>query len=54
MLDLEGDFDADGNAIGDGIPDKPGEILYYRRIRTGQKDNYNWNAGFLLLSLAIR
>ena len=46
MLDLEGDFDADGNAIGDGIPDKPGEILYYRRIRTGQKDNYNWNAGF--------
>ena len=46
MLDLEGDFDADGNAIGDGIPDKPGDILYYRDIRTGQKDNYNWNAGF--------
>ena len=46
MLDLEGDFDADGNPIGDGIPDKPGEILYHRRIRTGQKDNYNWNAGF--------
>ena len=46
VLDLEGDFDADGNPIGDGIPDKPGEILYYRRIRTGQKDNYNWNAGF--------
>ena len=46
MLDLEGDFDADGNAVGDGIPDNPGEILYHRRIRTGQKDNYNWNAGF--------
>ena len=46
VLDLEGDFDADGNPIGDGIPDKPGEILYHRRIRTGQKDNYNWNAGF--------
>ena len=46
MLDLEGDFDADGNPVGDGIPDKPGEILYHRRIRTGQKDNYNWNAGF--------
>ena len=46
MLDLEGDFDADGNPIGDGIPDRPGEILYHRRIRTGQKDNYNWNAGF--------
>ena len=46
VLDLEGDFDADGNAVGDGIPDRPGEILYHRRIRTGQKDNYNWNAGF--------
>ena len=46
VLDLEGDFDADGNPVGDGIPDKPGEILYHRRIRTGQKDNYNWNAGF--------
>jgi len=46
VLDLEGDFDADGNPIGDGIPDNPGEILYHRRIRTGQKDNYNWNAGF--------
>ena len=46
MLDLEGDFDADGNPVGDEIPDKPGEILYHRRIRTGQKDNYNWNAGF--------
>ena len=46
MLDLEGDFDEDGNAIPDGIPDNPGDILYYRNIRTGQKDNYNWNAGF--------
>ena len=46
MLDLEGDFDDDGNAIPDGIPDNPGDILYYRNIRTGQKDNYNWNAGF--------
>ncbi len=46
VLDLEGDFDAEGNAVGDGIPDRPGEILYHRRIRTGQKDNYNWNAGF--------
>ena len=46
MLDLVGDFDDSGNPIPDGIPDKPGEILYHRRIRTGQKDNYNWNAGF--------
>ena len=46
MLDLVGDTDASGNAIPDGIPDNPGEILYYRDVRTGQKDNYNWNAGF--------
>ncbi len=46
MLDLTGDTDGDGNQIPDGIPDNPGEILYHRRIRTGQKDNYNWNAGF--------
>ena len=46
MLDLSGDTDADGNVIPDGIPDNPGEILYHRQIRTGQKDNYNWNAGF--------
>ncbi|BCV01227.1 MAG: hypothetical protein CM15mV41_0380 [Caudoviricetes sp.] len=37
MLDLTGDFDDDGNAIPDGIPDNPGDILYYRDIRTGQK-----------------
>lgn len=46
MLDLIGDTDSSGNAIPDGIPDNPGEILYYRDVRTGQKDNYNWNAGF--------
>ena len=46
MLDLTGDFDDDNNPIPDGIPDNPGDILYYRDIRTGQKDNYNWNAGF--------
>jgi len=46
MLDLSGAFDDDGNPIPDGIPDKPGEVLYYRNIRTGQKDNHNWNAGF--------
>ena len=46
MLDLVGDTDSSGNAIPDGIPDNPGEILYYRDVRTGQKDNYNWNAGF--------
>jgi hypothetical protein len=46
MLDLTGDFNDDGDPIPDGIPDNPGDILYYRDIRTGQKDNYNWNAGF--------
>ena len=46
MLDLIGDTDSDGNPIPDGIPDNPGQILYNESIRTGQKDNYNWNAGF--------
>lgn len=30
----------------DGMIDNPGEILYYRDIRTGQKDNLNWSLGF--------
>ena len=32
--DLVGDFDDDGNPIGDGTPDNPGKILYYQK-------NYN-------------
>ena len=46
MRDLTGDFDDDGNAIGDGAPDNPGDVLYRIPIRTGQKDNYNLSVGF--------
>ena len=46
MRDLTGDFDDDGNPIGDGAPDNPGDILYYQPTRTGQKDNYSLGIGF--------
>jgi hypothetical protein len=29
----------------DGRLDNPGEVLFYKDTRTGQKDNYNWNVG---------
>ena len=29
----------------DGIPDNPGEVLYYVPTRTGQKNQHNWNWG---------
>lgn len=45
-IDLEGDFDEEGNPIPDGIPDNGwGSIAYSKPVRTGQKDNYSWNAG---------
>ena len=44
-LDLVGAFDEEGNAIPDGVPDNPGNVLYYRPIRTGQKTNYSINSG---------
>ena len=37
QLDLVGTFDPEGNPILDGQPDNPGNVLYYRPIRTGQK-----------------
>ena len=46
MRDLTGDFDDDGNPIGDGAPDNPGDILFYQPTRTGQKDNYSLGIGF--------
>ena len=46
MRDLTGDFDDDGEEIGDGAPDNPGDILYYQPTRTGQKDNYSLGIGF--------
>ena len=44
-LDLVGAKDPEGNAIPDGVPDNPGNVLYYRPIRTGQKSNYSINGG---------
>ncbi|QDP47259.1 MAG: hypothetical protein Unbinned4294contig1002_31 [Prokaryotic dsDNA virus sp.] len=44
-LDLVGAFDEEGNAIPDGVPDNPGNVLFYRPIRTGQKNNYSINGG---------
>ena len=46
MRDLTGDFDDDGNPIGDGAPDNPGDILWNQPTRTGQKDNYSLGIGF--------
>jgi len=44
-LDLVGAFDSEGNPIPDGVPDNPGNVLYHRPIRTGQKNNYSINGG---------
>ena len=46
ISDNFGAFDADGNEIGDGIIDNPGDILFHKRTRTGQKDNYSLGIGF--------
>ena len=44
-LDLVGAFDPEGNAIPDGQPDHPGNVLFYKPIRTGQKTNLSINGG---------
>ena len=46
ISDNFGAFDADGNEIGDGIIDNPGRILFHKKTRTGQKDNYSLGIGF--------
>jgi hypothetical protein len=46
ISDNFGAFDDDGNAVGDGIIDNPGDILFHKRTRTGQKDNYSLGVGF--------
>ena len=46
MSDNYGAYDDNGNPTGDGILDNPGDIQFYRRVRTGQKDNYNLSIGF--------
>ena len=30
----------------DGVIDNPGSVLYWKDVRTGQKDSHNWNLGF--------
>jgi hypothetical protein len=44
-MDLVGAFDPQGNPIPDGRPDNPGNVLFYKPIRTGQKNNYSINSG---------
>ena len=46
VTDNFGALDADGNPIGDGVLDNPGDILFRKRTRTGQKDSYNLSLGF--------
>ena len=46
ISDNEGAFNDDGDPIGDGIIDNPGRILFHKRTRTGQKDNYSLGLGF--------
>jgi hypothetical protein len=43
--DLTGGFDSEGNPIPDGRPDRAGEILFYKPVRTGQKTNFSLNTG---------
>tara|TARA_Y100001935_G_C17302466_1_gene510134 strand:- start:1533 stop:2171 length:639 start_codon:yes stop_codon:yes gene_type:complete len=39
-------LDGDGNNIGDGVPDNPGNILYYEQVRTGMRQsNTSANGG---------
>ena len=44
-LDLVGAFDPEGNPIPDGRPDNPGNVLFYKQIRTAQKTNFSVNGG---------
>ena len=46
VSDNFGAFDSDGNSVGDGILDNPGDILFTKKTRTGQKDNYSLGVGF--------
>ena len=46
VSDNFGAFDADGNPMGDGVLDNPGDIIFRKRTRTGQKDNYSIGLGF--------
>ena len=46
VSDNFGAFNDNGDPIGDGIIDNPGDIQFYKRTRTGQKDNYSLGIGF--------
>ena len=46
VTDNFGAFDDDGNDIGDGILDNPGDIIFHKKTRTGLKDNYSLGVGF--------
>ena len=46
VTDNFGAFDENGNPVGDGILDNPGDVIFYKKTRTGQKDNYNLSVGF--------
>ena len=45
ITDNFGAFDEDGNPMGDGILDNPGDVVFYKRTRTGQKDSFNLSVG---------
>ena len=45
VTDNFGAFDEDGNPKGDGILDNPGDVIFYKKTRTGQKDSYNLGLG---------
>ena len=46
VTDNFGAFDDDGNPTGDGVLDNPGDIVFHKKTRTGQKDNYSIGIGF--------
>lgn len=46
VTDTMGAFDENGLPIPDGRIDNPGDILFHKRTRTGQKDNYSLGVGF--------
>ena len=46
VTDNFGAFDGDGNPTGDGVLDNPGDVSFFKRTRTGQKDNYSLGVGF--------
>ena len=49
VYDISDNFgakDDNGKDIGDGIIDNPGDILFHKKTRTGQKDSYSLGIGF--------